>query len=476
MQALEPGDPRTVGPCRLLARIGAGGMAVVYLGQTVGGRPVAVKVMHRGLAHVPEHRERFRREVAAARAVGGGYAPALADADPDAPVPWLATEFVPSVSLREAVARLGPLSAGAVWALAGGLVAALSAVHAAGLVHLDVKPSNVLLAADGPRLIDFGIARGLPTTPGAPAPPGGPATAAPGGGPGPGTAAPPGPATAPPGPAAGADPAGTPGFMAPEQEAGRPAGAPADVYALGATLGYACVGSAPPADLGTWLPRIGDEELRAFVAGCLADDPADRPALAGLAAHVAEVFRRREAPGAVGWPPELLAGIHRRATEAQNPPPPAPVPPRRTLSRRVLVVGGIAGLVAVAGGVGVGIAAGAPEEAEPAPSRAPASRPPSPSASPTPPPRTLEFQFTGGVTLLWVSYTVNGKTTTVRNRRPPWQVRVSVPALPTRSAWKLRFRFSAGEVSYRVLVDGFQVRSGVAGSSGPYTDQDSGTV
>ncbi|HEY3503544.1 MAG TPA: serine/threonine-protein kinase [Actinocatenispora sp.] len=454
MQALDPGDPRTVGPCRLLARIGAGGMAVVYLGQTVSGRLVAVKVMHRGLADVPAHRERFRREVAAARAVGGGYAPALADADPDAAVPWLATEFLPSMSLREAVARFGPLPTGAVWALAAGLVAALSAVHAADLVHLDVKPSNVLLAADGPRLIDFGIAHSAP----------GPATS-------PGTGAP--VDAEPGGPDAGA--AGTPGFMAPEQEAGRPVGPPADVHALGATLGYAAVGSPPPTDPTVWLPRIGDEALRAVVASCLVDDPAARPPLAALSGYVADVLRHRPAPAAGWWPPEVVTEIHRRATEAQNPPPPAPAP-RRTVGRRVLLVGGIAGLVAVAGGVGVGIAAGGPDDAVPAPTRTPGPRPTSPSPSPTPPPRTLEFQFSGDVTLLWVTYTVNGKTTTVRNRKPPWQVRVDVPAAPTTSTWKLRFRFSPGEVSYRVLVDGFQIRSGVAGSNNPYTDQDSGSI
>jgi serine/threonine protein kinase len=154
-------DPRFVGRrYRILARIGSGGMAVVYLGRSRGGRLAAVKVMHAELAREPRPRERFRHEVAATEAAGGTHSPAVLAADPDARVPWLATEFLPAVSLHESVARFGPLPTDAVWRLAAGLAEALAAIHRTGLVHLDVKPANVLLTHDGPRVIDFGIATG----------------------------------------------------------------------------------------------------------------------------------------------------------------------------------------------------------------------------------------------------------------------------------------------------------------------------
>jgi serine/threonine protein kinase len=157
---LERGDPRAVGSYRILARIGTGGMAVVYLGRSRGGRVVAVKVMHAELAREPEYRDRFRREAAATRAAGGVHSPPFLDADPDADAPWMATAFLPSIPLREAVERFGPLPPASVRRLAAGLAEALAALHRAGIVHLDVKPANVLLTADGPRLIDFGIAAG----------------------------------------------------------------------------------------------------------------------------------------------------------------------------------------------------------------------------------------------------------------------------------------------------------------------------
>ena len=159
VEPLAEDDPRQVGGFRLQARLGAGGMGRVYLGYSPGGRPVAVKVVHPDLARDPEFMQRFRREVAAAQAVSDAYTAAVVGAGPDDSPPWLATTFVPGPPLADLVAQAGPLPEDAVWRLAGGLAEALQAIHAQGLVHRDLKPGNILIAADGPRVIDFGISR-----------------------------------------------------------------------------------------------------------------------------------------------------------------------------------------------------------------------------------------------------------------------------------------------------------------------------
>lgn len=255
MRALEPDDPRTVGGYRILARIGGGGMAVVYFGRSATGRPVAVKLVYAELAADPGYRARFRNEVAAARAAGGQYSPGVLGADADAEVPWLATEFLPAVSLHEAVRLAGPLPPAAVWPLAAGFAEALASLHRAGIVHLDLKPANLLLTADGPRVIDFGIAGWTRSaTTAADRDPGGDRAGA-------GT--------------------GSRGYMPPEQESGGRTGPASDVFAFGATLAYACTG-APPADADP--AGIGDRALRALVLRCLDRDPAARPTLSELTA------------------------------------------------------------------------------------------------------------------------------------------------------------------------------------------------
>src|ERR1700729_1336606 len=159
VRALQPADPRLIGPYRLVGQLGSGGMGRVFLAMSAGGRPVAVKMIRAELAAAPDFRKRFSREVAAARRVNGLFTALVVDADVDAQVPWLATAYVAGPSLAETVRDHGPLNPQSVLALTAGLAESLSAIHAAGVVHGDLKPSNVLLAEDGPRVIDFGIAQ-----------------------------------------------------------------------------------------------------------------------------------------------------------------------------------------------------------------------------------------------------------------------------------------------------------------------------
>ena len=164
MEPLRAGDPRTVGPYVLIARLGAGGMGQVFLGRTRGGRTVAVKVVKAELAGDREFRRRFRQEVAAARLVSGRYTAAVVDADPEAATPWLATAYVSGLTLRAVVGAGALLPETSLRVLAYGLARALAEIHTAGVVHRDLKPSNVMLAVDGPHVIDFGISRVIAAT------------------------------------------------------------------------------------------------------------------------------------------------------------------------------------------------------------------------------------------------------------------------------------------------------------------------
>ncbi|MFD7897995.1 serine/threonine-protein kinase [Streptomyces sp. NPDC059743] len=295
MQPLEAGEPPTIGPYRLLGRLGSGGMGRVYLARSAGGRTVAVKVVHPHFATDEEFRARFRREVEAARRVGTGpdgprwSAPVL-DADPEAAVPWVATAYVAGPSLTQAVAGHGRLPEDSVRALGAGLAEALTAVHALGLVHRDVKPSNVLLSLDGPRLIDFGIARATD-----------------------GTAS----LTS-----TGVS-VGSPGYMSPEQILGKGITGAADVFSLGAVLVYASTGESPfPGDSSAALlykvvheePELGAlrGDLRDLAARCLAKEPSARPA----PDEVARVLAPGGAAGlvAAGWlPGPLVEEVSRAA-------------------------------------------------------------------------------------------------------------------------------------------------------------------
>ncbi|MGW1463456.1 serine/threonine-protein kinase [Streptomyces sp. NPDC002308] len=290
MQPLEAGEPRTIGAYRLLGRLGAGGMGRVYLGRSAGGRTVAVKVVHPHFALDEQFRARFRREVDSARRVGARWTAPVLDADPDAPVPWVATGYVAGPSLSQAVTRHGALPEQAVRALGGGLAEALGAVHQQGIVHRDVKPSNVLLALDGPRLIDFGIARALGATVSLTS--------------------------------TGAS-VGSPGYMAPEQIRGGDISGAADVFSLGAVLTYAATGSAPfPGDSSAVLlykvvheePELGDlrGELRDLIAACLAKNPDARPSPPDIARALAPAGAAVLV--AAGWlPAELVHQVSRDA-------------------------------------------------------------------------------------------------------------------------------------------------------------------
>ncbi|MFE2511386.1 protein kinase [Streptomyces naganishii] len=272
MEKLGPGDPTGVPPdvefrgkigvYRLLARLGAGGMGQVYLARSDRGRTVAVKVVRRELAQREEFRARFRQEVQAARRVGGHWTAPVLDADTEAPVPWVATGYVAGPSLQQVVGHdHGPLPERSVRILAAGLAGALKDIHAAGLVHRDLKPSNVLVTIDGPRVIDFGIARALETVTDG-------------------------------GLTRTGAMIGSPGFMAPEQVRGDRVTSACDVFCLGSVLAYAATGALPfgGADSGVHalMYRIAEEEpdltglpegIADLVRACLRKDPAARPTL-----------------------------------------------------------------------------------------------------------------------------------------------------------------------------------------------------
>ncbi|MGW4374225.1 serine/threonine-protein kinase [Streptomyces albidoflavus] len=267
MEQLGPGDPQHIGAYRLQARLGAGGMGQVYLARSERGRTVAVKLVRRELAEQAEFRDRFRKEVAAARRVGGAWTAPVLDADTEAEVPWLATGYVAGPSLQSVVAsHHGPLPERSVRILGAGLTHALKDIHAAGLIHRDLKPSNVLLTIDGPRVIDFGIARALETTAEAALTRTGAVV-------------------------------GSPGFMAPEQVRGDRVTPAADVFCLGSVLAYAATGALPfgTATSGVHAlmyriaqepPNLADvpENLQDLIGACLAKNPEDRPTLDRLLA------------------------------------------------------------------------------------------------------------------------------------------------------------------------------------------------
>ena len=475
MQPLEAGDPGEVGGYRLLARLGAGGMGVVYLGRSPGGRAVAVKVVRAGFARDARYRARFRREVAAARTVTGAFTAPLLAADAEAAVPWLVTEYLPGLSLREAIGTYGGPPPAAVRLLAAALAEALVDIHRAGLAHRDLKPENIMLTAGGPRVIDFGIARPDDAT-----------------------------AITVPGALLG-----TPGFMSPEQVAGA-AGPPSDVYSLGATLEYAYGGAdaagargvadrAPGGGSVRWTPTVDrspavdhggdrtrygsappglalpDAELRALVADCRRPDADARPTAAELVRRLAPGQEESEALAADWLPPHVTAAIDENASAADHPPTPASPRPGR---RRVLLGGVAAAVVAATGGMAAVLAtrpdgspSGTGAGADPQPQGTPADTrtgtgtgTPTPtgvsgaraaSATPSLKPVPLVFEITGTGTLTMVAYGVNGKLTrTKKTQQLPWRKTVEMPQGGGSTDWQIMLTLGSGKARCRVLLDG----------------------
>jgi hypothetical protein len=343
LEGLKSWDPANVGPFKLLGVLGNGGFGRVYLGQGPDGQRVAVKVIKPDLAEDPEFRARFGREVSAARKVDGKFTARVVDADTGGQELWLATEYISGPTLREAVAAQGPLAESSVLSLAAGLAEALGAIHAAGLVHRDLKPDNVLLAYDGPRVIDFGIAR-----------------------------------------VAGASTLtatgvlmGTLAYMSPEQAIGQAVGAPSDVFSLASVLVFAATGRGPYGD-GTQaelLYRVAHQgpsldgvppQVRRLVEPCMAAEPERRPTTSDLIEHLggarpAVGWLRTETIAAVGPDDTAPMTAHQpesgRAWEPGGPPqsgrsPESGRPPRARRSRLRI------GAIAVAAVVVVGLAVG----------------------------------------------------------------------------------------------------------------------
>ncbi|MDJ1131200.1 serine/threonine-protein kinase [Streptomyces iconiensis] len=311
MRNLEPADPVQVGRYRLLSRLGEGGMGRVYLARSERGRTVAVKLVQPDLARLPEFRQRFRQEVAVSQRVTGEWTAPVLDADTEAEQPWVATHYVPGPSLYAVVAEeYGPLPTEALRVLAHGLTRALREVHGVGLVHRDLKPANVLVTIDGPRLIDFGIARAVETATGSDLTRTGAVV-------------------------------GSPGFLSPEQVRGERVSPASDVFALGCVLAFAAGGRSPfgTAEGGqhALLFRVAEHapdlgavppEWHAFIGACLEKAPERRPTVDQLL----DATRPSEADGATPWlPATLIAGLGRHAAallQWENPAPGAdPAPP-----------------------------------------------------------------------------------------------------------------------------------------------------
>ncbi|MGW0573071.1 ABC transporter substrate-binding protein [Streptomyces tauricus] len=318
-EGAESAENRIIGIYRLVSRLGAGGMGEVYLAQSPSGRRVAVKLVHPHLVEDPQFRARFRQEVAAARRVSGAFTAPVVDADPDGRQPWMATVYVAAPTLSRHIQDNGPIPADELWQLFAGLAEALRDIHRARVIHRDLKPSNVLITDDGPRVIDFGIAKAVDRSAGEVRTQTGQVI-------------------------------GTPPFMAPEQWRVPPVVSPAtDIFALGSLLVYAATGHAPFDAVNHYVtayqivhhdPDLSalPDPLRSIIGKCLDKDPTRRPT-----------------------PDELLAVVHshRATTAVQDVPAQGVVGARcRARSRRGFIralTSGVAAISLLAVGIPVGL-------------------------------------------------------------------------------------------------------------------------
>ncbi|MEV0786814.1 protein kinase [Streptomyces sp. NPDC050423] len=293
LKPLTAFDPARIGPYLLLGRLGAGGMGRVFLARSDSGRTVAMKVVHEEHVSDERFRARFRREIEAAGRVSERYTAPVLDSGPDEDPPWVATGYVPGLSLEQVVRRHGPLPASALHTLADGLLRALKDIHDAGIVHRDLKPSNVMLTADGTKVIDFGIARAMETSVEALLTSTGMII-------------------------------GSPGFMAPEQLRGDGAVPKSDVFTVGCVLTYAATGRLPFGQGATNqhavmyrivqeepdLEAVGNPALRSLIARCLTKDVEQRPSVDELLADPGRVGP--VAAGRAWLPPDVLTHIARQ--------------------------------------------------------------------------------------------------------------------------------------------------------------------
>ncbi|NJP23648.1 MULTISPECIES: serine/threonine-protein kinase [unclassified Microbispora] len=285
----RPGDPSEVGGHRVLGRLGSGGQGVVYLAESGRGERVAVKVLH--ATGDPEADARFRREAEVLPRVASFCTAQVLQVGTADGLPYIVSEFIEGPTLQQAVAERGPLRGQELRRLAIGTVTALAAIHRAGVVHRDLKPANVLLGPDGPRVIDFGIARAF----------------------GPGNAV----------EITGEGVLGTPAYMAPEQLRGAPPAPAADMFAWAGVVVFAATGVPPfghdtvPAIIRRVLteePDLGalDGDLREVASECLRKDPAARPAAAQA------LLRLLGRPAENARPAEDTAGLLHRGSDAAS--------------------------------------------------------------------------------------------------------------------------------------------------------------
>jgi predicted Ser/Thr protein kinase len=320
---LQPGDPDRLGSYEVTGRLGEGGQGTVYLGRSATGDPVAIKLLRGDLAQDDTARGRFLRELAAVKRVARFCTAQVLEADVDGDRPYIVSEYVPGRSLQQLVTGESPRSAAELERLAIGTVTALVAIHQAGIVHRDFKPQNVLIGPDGPRVIDFGIAKALDAA----------ATMT-------------------------NSAIGTPAYMAPEQLAGKEITPAADIFAWGSTMVYAATGTAPfgqdtvmavinrilsePPDLGEM-----HEPLRGIVADCLSKDPAVRPTAQQLLMRLLGEEGVTPAAPVVGGPQTAMLDQGAAFAETRAAPT-APVTP----AAPTIAAGGVGAMAAAGAGAG----------------------------------------------------------------------------------------------------------------------------